>query len=92
VRDGLARLGERAPPLHTAGPHTGPPLWQLPTASRYGRRGSYSAAEVDDWASRLRRERPTDAFVHFNNDWEAFAPRNLLRLRRRLGTICRSAT
>jgi uncharacterized protein YecE (DUF72 family) len=50
-----------------------------------GRRGNYSQRELEDWALRLhgwRAER--ELFVYFNNDWEAFAPRNARRLRRRL--------
>jgi uncharacterized protein YecE (DUF72 family) len=42
-----------------------------------GRRGNYSRSEIERWADRLaewRRHRPV--FAYFNNDWEAFAPRN----------------
>jgi uncharacterized protein YecE (DUF72 family) len=51
-----------------------------------GRRGNYSEAELEEWAGRLdgwRRE--VEVFAYFNNDWEGFAVRNGLRLRRRLG-------
>jgi uncharacterized protein YecE (DUF72 family) len=47
-----------------------------------GRRGNYSDTELREWARRidaLRREAEIHAF--FNNDWEAFAPRNALALR-----------
>jgi uncharacterized protein YecE (DUF72 family) len=51
-----------------------------------GRRGNYSASELDAWAARVvdlaRRE--LDVFAYFNNDWEAFAPANALDLRRRV--------
>jgi uncharacterized protein YecE (DUF72 family) len=46
-----------------------------------GRRGNYSATELDAIAAGLQ-----DGFAYFNNDWEAFAPRNardlLSRMRR----------
>jgi uncharacterized protein YecE (DUF72 family) len=52
---------------------------------RRGRRGNYSASELDEWAERIAgwRER-AEVFAFFNNDWEEFAPRNALTLRRRL--------
>ena len=44
-----------------------------------GWRGNYSDAEIREWASRVRDHAAgKDAFVYFNNDWEAFAPRNAL--------------
>jgi uncharacterized protein YecE (DUF72 family) len=47
-----------------------------------GRRGNYSETELGEWASRLRAVREqAEVFAYFNNDWEAFAPRNALRLR-----------
>jgi uncharacterized protein YecE (DUF72 family) len=47
-----------------------------------GRRGNYSETELREWAARLREVRTrAEVFVYFNNDWEAFAPRNALRLR-----------
>jgi len=50
-----------------------------------GRRGNYSTAELEQWAQRLHRWRAThELFVYFNNDREAFAPRNALWLDRRL--------
>ncbi len=50
-----------------------------------GRRGNYSERELDVWAQRLRswRERG-EVFAYFNNDWEGFAPRDALALRRRV--------
>jgi uncharacterized protein YecE (DUF72 family) len=51
-----------------------------------GRRGNYSATELDEWARELRRlARRADVFAYFNNDWEGFAVRNALGLRKRLG-------
>jgi len=50
-----------------------------------GRRGNYSARELDRWAERIRPWlRRGDVFAYFNNDWEAFAVRNALELRRDL--------
>ena len=49
-----------------------------------GRRGNYSATELDEWAERVRGMRG-DVLAYFNNDWEAFAPRNATGLIRRLG-------
>jgi len=48
-----------------------------------GRRGNYGPSELDAWAERIRAL-PGDVLVYFNNDWEAFAPRNAEGLRRRL--------
>jgi uncharacterized protein YecE (DUF72 family) len=51
-----------------------------------GRRGNYSETELREWAARLREVRSrAEIFAYFNNDWEAFAPRNALRLRALLG-------
>ena len=45
-------------------------------ASR-GSRGNYSAAELEDWAGRIRAwRRSRDVYGYFNNDWEGFAPAN----------------
>ena len=51
-----------------------------------GRRGNYSETELREWADRIEalRER-AEVYAYFNNDWEAFAVRNGLRLRRLLG-------
>ena len=51
-------------------------------AGRRGRRGNYSDTELREWAARIGdlRER-TEVLAYFNNDWEAFAPRNAARLR-----------
>jgi uncharacterized protein YecE (DUF72 family) len=47
-----------------------------------GRRGNYSETELREWADRIDGwRRRVDTFVYFNNDWEAFAVRNALRLR-----------
>ena len=45
-----------------------------------GRRGNYSTTEIADIADELR---DASGFAFFNNDWEAFAPRNAVELSRR---------
>jgi uncharacterized protein YecE (DUF72 family) len=53
---------------------------------RRGRRGNYSSAEIQTWARRLAQwRRETEVYAYFNNDWEGFAVRNGVELRRRLG-------
>jgi uncharacterized protein YecE (DUF72 family) len=50
-----------------------------------GRRGNYSAREVDEWARRIAGwRRQAEVFVYFNNDWEGFSVANATRLKRRL--------
>jgi uncharacterized protein YecE (DUF72 family) len=52
---------------------------------RRGRRGNYSEAELREWAARIRDlSSQADVFAYFNNDWEAFAIRNGLRLKQLL--------
>lgn len=54
--------------------------------SRRGRRGNYSETELREWAARLRDlATAADVWAYFNNDWEGFAVRNGLRLKRLLG-------
>ena len=51
-----------------------------------GRRGNYSESELREWAARIADLRQRAAVLaYFNNDWEGFAVRNALRLRRLLG-------
>lgn len=54
-----------------------------------GRRGNYSATELDEWAERVAAfiRRPVDVYAYFNNDWEAFAPRNAAGLRNRVTSL-----
>lgn len=50
-----------------------------------GRRGNYSERELEQWAHRLHEWRgERELFVYFNNDWEAFAPRDAVLLQRQL--------
>ena len=51
-----------------------------------GRRGNYSESELEEWAKRLDEWRDrVEVYAYFNNDWEGFAVKNGLWLRRRLG-------
>jgi uncharacterized protein YecE (DUF72 family) len=51
-----------------------------------GRRGNYSATELDAWADELRRlARRAEVFAYLNNDWEGFAVRNAEGLQERIG-------
>ena len=58
-----------------------------------GRRGNYSESELDHWAGVIgdlaRAE--LDVYAYFNNDWEAFAPRNASGVLRRLSSGSRPA-
>ncbi len=48
---------------------------------RKGRSGNYSDAELATWKRRIAAWRRRSAvFAYFNNDWQAFAPRNALKL------------
>jgi uncharacterized protein YecE (DUF72 family) len=48
-----------------------------------GRRGNYSRRELEAWAARIAAlRRDVEVFAYFNNDWEGFAVRNALALRR----------
>jgi uncharacterized protein YecE (DUF72 family) len=52
-----------------------------------GRRGNYSEAELEEWARRFEEwNREAEIFAYFNNDWEVFAVRNALWLKRRLSS------
>jgi uncharacterized protein YecE (DUF72 family) len=51
-----------------------------------GRRGNYSDRELAQWSGRIAGwSREATVFAYFNNDWEAFAPRNAARLQALLG-------
>jgi uncharacterized protein YecE (DUF72 family) len=51
-----------------------------------GRRGNYSDTELQEMAARVRElAAEGDMYVYFNNDWEAFAVHNALRLRELVG-------
>jgi uncharacterized protein YecE (DUF72 family) len=51
-----------------------------------GRRGNYSESELEQWARRFEEwTGEVDVLAYFNNDWEAFAVRNAIWLKKRLG-------
>jgi uncharacterized protein YecE (DUF72 family) len=51
-----------------------------------GRRGNYSETELRTWQRRIVQwRRRVEVYAYFNNDWEAFAVRNALRLKALLG-------
>ncbi|HEV2820599.1 MAG TPA: DUF72 domain-containing protein [Solirubrobacteraceae bacterium] len=57
-----------------------------------GRRGNYSASELADWAQRIGAlSARAEVFAYFNNDWEGFAVRNALALKRLLAAGDRDA-
>ncbi len=45
-----------------------------------GYRHDYSDEELRDWADRIGRTKAEDIYVYFNNDYQAFAVQNCLRL------------
>jgi uncharacterized protein YecE (DUF72 family) len=50
-----------------------------------GRRGNYSDSELAEWQDRITEWRKrVDVYAYFNNDWEGFAVKNALRLRKGL--------
>jgi uncharacterized protein YecE (DUF72 family) len=50
-----------------------------------GRRGNYSERELEEWAQRFEAwSDEVEVLAYFNNDWELFAVRNALWLKRRL--------
>jgi uncharacterized protein YecE (DUF72 family) len=52
-----------------------------------GRRGNYSQRELEEWAQRFENwSRQVDVFAYFNNDWEVFAVRNALWMKKRLAS------
>jgi uncharacterized protein YecE (DUF72 family) len=52
-----------------------------------GRRGNYSESELEEWARRFEEwSGEVEVLAYFNNDWEVFAVRNALWLKRRLSS------
>jgi uncharacterized protein YecE (DUF72 family) len=50
-----------------------------------GRRGNYSQTELETWKRRLTQwRREVEIYMYFNNDWEGFAVKNGLWMRRAL--------
>jgi uncharacterized protein YecE (DUF72 family) len=51
-----------------------------------GRHSNYSETELEDWARRIEKwARRVDVYAYFNNDWNGYAVRNGLWLKKRLG-------
>jgi uncharacterized protein YecE (DUF72 family) len=51
-----------------------------------GRHSNYSEGELEEWAQRIEAwAEQVDVYVYFNNDWNGYAVRNGLWLKRRLG-------
>jgi uncharacterized protein YecE (DUF72 family) len=52
---------------------------------RRGRDGNYSERELEEWRRRIAAWRArVDVYAYFNNDWEGYAVKNALWLRKRL--------
>jgi uncharacterized protein YecE (DUF72 family) len=52
---------------------------------RRGRNGNYAASELESWKRRIAAWRSrVEVFAYFNNDWNAYAPRNARWLAARL--------
>jgi uncharacterized protein YecE (DUF72 family) len=50
-----------------------------------GRKGNYSSTELASWRRRIARWRSSvEVYAYFNNDWNAYAVRNALELRKGL--------
>jgi uncharacterized protein YecE (DUF72 family) len=50
-----------------------------------GRYSNYSNSELEEWAQRIERfAAQGDVYVYFNNDWNGYAVRNALWLKKRL--------
>jgi uncharacterized protein YecE (DUF72 family) len=53
---------------------------------RRGRNGNYSERELEEWAQLFEDwRRQVEIYAYFNNDWEAYAVKNGLGLKKRLG-------
>jgi uncharacterized protein YecE (DUF72 family) len=51
-----------------------------------GRNSNYSERELEEWAGRIEGwAESADVYAYFNNDWNGYAVRNALWLKRRLG-------
>ena len=49
--------------------------------------GTTAGRELEEWAQRFETwRRDVEIYAYFNNDWEAFAVRNALWLKRRLSS------
>jgi uncharacterized protein YecE (DUF72 family) len=54
---------------------------------RRGRNGNYSESELEEWKRRIAAWRSqVDVYAYFNNDWNGYAVKNALWLKRRLSS------
>jgi uncharacterized protein YecE (DUF72 family) len=54
---------------------------------RRGRNGNYSESELDEWKRRIAAWRSQiEVYAYFNNDWNGYAVKNALWLKRRLSS------
>ena len=87
AHDVALAIGDR-PEVHDFQAHAFTAGWTLVRfhyGSR-GRNGNYSETELRDWAARFEEwAAEVEILAYFNNDWQAFAVRNALRLRELLG-------
>ena len=78
-------IGDR-PEVHAFQTHELTARWTPSASTRLARAG---AATIRVELARVGGEDPglarEECLLYFNNDWEGFAPRNALRLRRLLG-------
>jgi uncharacterized protein YecE (DUF72 family) len=53
-----------------------------------GRGGNYSERELEEWAARIEAwRRDVDVYAYFNNDWNCYAVRNALLLRKMIERV-----
>ena len=79
-RYGKAPLAARRRTSSKVATPLGAPAIHTPYGRR-GRNGNYSDAELATWKRRIAAWRSrTEVFAYLNNDWEAFAPRNAMKL------------
>jgi uncharacterized protein YecE (DUF72 family) len=76
----MAHDGRRRDPISKQATPVGPWAYVRFHYGSRGRRGNYSAAEIEAWATRIDSWN-AETWVYFNNDWEAFAVRNAAALR-----------
>ncbi len=51
-----------------------------------GHRHNYSDGELEEWAGIIRKMKAEEAYIYFNNDYQAFAVHNCLKLKKLLGS------
>jgi uncharacterized protein YecE (DUF72 family) len=87
-RHGVALVIGDRPEVHAFQTHELTADWTFIRFHRgtRGRGGNYSESELEEWAQRFENwAQRLEILAYFNNDWEGYAPRNALWLKRRLG-------